>query len=93
MRKTDRMVLYTHIPVMVEDSINTMERLLVVGDKYKVVDFDFSYIGSRAGHDEKVVVAQLYVHHHVLLYHYCLSTVPCVCFTRNRVLPQTGSPL
>ncbi|KAE8774385.1 hypothetical protein D1007_53217 [Hordeum vulgare] len=36
MRKMDVMVVYTNDPVMVEDSINTMEQLLAEHDKYKV---------------------------------------------------------
>ncbi|KAE8786136.1 hypothetical protein D1007_40039 [Hordeum vulgare] len=82
MRKMDLMVVYTNDPVMVEDSINTMEWLLAEDDKYKVVGFDLAYTGGRVGHDPKVVVTQLCVHHHVLLYHYFLDTVPCECFTR-----------
>ncbi|KAE8813429.1 hypothetical protein D1007_09433 [Hordeum vulgare] len=78
----DLTVEYTNDPVMVEDSINTMGWLLAGDDKYKVVGFYLAYTSGRAGHDEKVVVAQLCVHHHVLLYHYCLATVPCEHFTR-----------
>ncbi|KAE8819499.1 hypothetical protein D1007_02731 [Hordeum vulgare] len=76
MRKTDLTVVYTNDLVMVEDSVNTMERLLAEGDKYKVVGFNLAYTGSRSEHDQKVVIAQLCVHHHVLLYHYCLATMP-----------------
>ncbi|KAE8777008.1 hypothetical protein D1007_50257 [Hordeum vulgare] len=82
MRKMDLTMVYTNDPVMVEDSINTMERFLGEDDKYKVVGFDRTYTGGRAGHDQNVVVAQLCMHHHVLLYHYCLDRVPCECFTR-----------
>ncbi|KAE8775999.1 hypothetical protein D1007_51437 [Hordeum vulgare] len=82
MRKTNLTVVYTNNMVMVEDSINTMERLLVEDEKYKEVGFDLAYIGGRAGHDQKVVIAQLCMHHHVLLYHYCVATVPCEHFTR-----------
>ncbi|KAE8768924.1 hypothetical protein D1007_59541 [Hordeum vulgare] len=64
MRKMDLTVVYTNDPVMVENSINTMERLLAEDDKYKVVGFDLTYTGGRAGHDQKIVVAQLYMHHH-----------------------------
>ncbi|KAE8810778.1 hypothetical protein D1007_12502 [Hordeum vulgare] len=76
MRKMDLTVVYTNDPVMVEDSINTMERLLAQDDKYEVVVYDLAYTGDRVGHAEKVVIAQLCVHHHVLLYHYFLATVP-----------------
>ncbi|KAE8796491.1 hypothetical protein D1007_28476 [Hordeum vulgare] len=82
MRKTNLMVVYTNDPVMLEDSINTMERLLAEDDKYKVVGFDLAYTGDRARHDQKVVVAQLCMRRQVLLYHYCLATVPCESFTR-----------
>ncbi|KAE8772438.1 Serine/threonine-protein kinase [Hordeum vulgare] len=58
-----------------------MEQLLAEDDKYKVVGFDVPYTGRHAGHDQKIVVAQLCVHHHVLLYHDCLATVPCDRFT------------
>ncbi|KAE8783906.1 hypothetical protein D1007_42588 [Hordeum vulgare] len=82
MRKTDLTVVYINDPVMVEDSINTMERLLAEDDKYKVVGFDLAFTGGRVGHDHKVVVAQFSVRHHVFLHHYCLATMPCECFTR-----------
>ncbi|KAE8780188.1 hypothetical protein D1007_46702 [Hordeum vulgare] len=58
MRKTDLMVVYTSDSVMVENSINTMERLLAEDDKYKVLGFDLSYTSCRDGHDQKVVVAK-----------------------------------
>ncbi|KAE8803386.1 hypothetical protein D1007_20737 [Hordeum vulgare] len=82
MRKMDVTMVYTKDPVMVEDSINTTERFLGVDGKYKVIAFDLAYIDGRAGHDHNVIVAELCMHHHVLLYHYCLSTVPCERFTR-----------
>ncbi|KAE8797270.1 Serine/threonine-protein kinase [Hordeum vulgare] len=68
--------------LMVEDSINTMEWLLAEVDKYKLVSFDLAYVNCHVGHDLKVFVAQLCVHHHVLLYHYYLAIVPFECFTR-----------
>ncbi|KAE8793530.1 hypothetical protein D1007_31813 [Hordeum vulgare] len=37
MRKMDVTVMYTNDPIMVEESINTMERLLAEDDKYKLV--------------------------------------------------------
>ncbi|KAE8811442.1 hypothetical protein D1007_11827 [Hordeum vulgare] len=49
MRKMDLTVVYTDIPVMVEDSINTMERLLAEDDKYKLVGFDHAYTGVVPG--------------------------------------------
>ncbi|KAE8787126.1 hypothetical protein D1007_05532 [Hordeum vulgare] len=82
MRKMDLTVVYTNDPVMVEDSVNTVERLLAKDNKYKVDGFDLACTDGHAGHDQKVVVAQLSVHHHVLHYHYCLATVPCERFTR-----------
>ncbi|KAE8806312.1 hypothetical protein D1007_17465 [Hordeum vulgare] len=60
MRKTDLTVMYTNGPVMVEDSMNTMKRLFVEDDNYKM----------------------LCIHHHVLLDHYCLATLPCEYFTK-----------
>ena len=51
-------VVYTNEPVSVESSIQTMEQLLAE-DKYQVVGFDLVYTIGRAGHDQKVVVAQL----------------------------------
>ena len=56
-RKTDLLVVYTNDPVVVVNSINTLEQLLVEEDKYKVVGFDLEYTGGRARHDQKVVVA------------------------------------
>ncbi|KAE8791235.1 hypothetical protein D1007_34365 [Hordeum vulgare] len=82
MRNMDLMVVYTNDPVMVEDTINTMEWLLAEDDKYKVVDFDLAYTSGCVGHDQKVVVTQLCVHHHVILNHYYLATLPCKRFTR-----------
>ncbi|KAE8767212.1 hypothetical protein D1007_61469 [Hordeum vulgare] len=84
MRKMDFTLAYTNDPVMVEDSINTMEWLLAEDDKYKVVGLDLAYTSVRVGHDHKVVITQLCVHHHVLLYNYCLATVPCERFTSTR---------
>jgi hypothetical protein len=66
----------------VEDSINTMEQLLAKDDKYKVVDFDLQYTAGRPGVDQAVVVAQLCVGHHVLVYYCCLATRPCERFAR-----------
>ncbi|KAE8806627.1 hypothetical protein D1007_17150 [Hordeum vulgare] len=82
MRKMDLMVVYTNDPIMVEDSINTMEQLLGEDDKYKVVGFNLEYTSGRAGHDRKDSITHLCMRHHVLLYHYCLATVPCEHFTR-----------
>ena len=47
-------------PVSVESSIQTMEHLLAE-EKYEVADFDLEFTSGRAGHDQKVVVAQLCV--------------------------------
>ncbi|KAE8808068.1 hypothetical protein D1007_15496 [Hordeum vulgare] len=88
MRRIDLMVLYTNDPVMVEDSIDTMEWFLAEDDKYKVVGFDLACTDDRVGHDQKVVVAQLCMHHHVLLYYYCMATVPCKRFTRFVNIPD-----
>ncbi|KAE8793137.1 hypothetical protein D1007_32238 [Hordeum vulgare] len=61
MRKTDLKVVYTNDPVMVDDSINTMKRLLAHDDRYTVLGFDLAYTSGRAGHDQKVVIAELFV--------------------------------
>ena len=53
-------VVYTNDPVSVESSIQTMEQFLAE-DKYGVVGFDLKYTIGRAGHDQKVAVAQLCV--------------------------------
>ena len=65
-------VVYTNDPVSVESSIQTMEQFLAE-DKYRVVGFDLEYTIGHAGHDQKVVVAQLCVRHDVLVYHYHLA--------------------
>ncbi|KAE8779172.1 hypothetical protein D1007_47809 [Hordeum vulgare] len=75
-------VAYTNDPVVVENSINTLEELLVEDDKYKVVGFDLEYTHGHARHDHMVVVTQLCMSHHVLVYHYHLATRPCEHFTR-----------
>ena len=67
--------------VSVESSIQTMEQFLAE-DKYRVVGFDLEYTIGRAGHDQKVVVAQLCVRHDVLVYHFHLATRPCERFSR-----------
>ncbi|KAE8774379.1 hypothetical protein D1007_53257 [Hordeum vulgare] len=59
-RKKDLTVVYTGDRDMVEDSINTLERLLAQDDKYKVVGFDLAFTDGHAGHDQKVTVTQLY---------------------------------
>ena len=58
-----------------------MEQFLA-DDKYRVVGFDLEYTSGRAGHDQKVAVAQLCVRHDVLVYHYHLATRPCKRFSR-----------
>ena len=58
-----------------------MEQLLAE-DKYQVVGFNLEFTIGRAGHDQKVAVAQLCVRHHVLIYHYCMATEPCDRFNR-----------
>ena len=74
-------LVYTNDPVSMESSIQTMEQFLAE-DKYRVVGFDLEYTIGRAGHDQKVVVAQLYVRHDVLVYHYHLATGPCENFSK-----------
>ncbi|KAE8768813.1 hypothetical protein D1007_59676 [Hordeum vulgare] len=55
-RKTDLSVVYINDPIMVENSINTIEQLLAEDDKYKVVVFNLEHTNGRAGYDQKVVV-------------------------------------
>ena len=74
-------VVYTNDPVSLESSIQTMEQFLAE-DKYRVVGFDLEYTIGRAGHDQKVAVAQLSVRHDVLVYHFHLATRPCERFSR-----------
>src|SRR5215216_6487595 len=74
-------VVYTNNPISVESSIQTMEQFLAE-DKYRVVGFDLEYTMGRAGHDQKVAVAQLCVQHDILVYHYHLDTRPCERFSR-----------
>ncbi|XBI00401.1 hypothetical protein VPH35_129444 [Triticum aestivum] len=73
-------VVYTNDPVSVESSIQTMEQFLAK-DKYEVVGFDLEYTIGRAGHDQKVAVAQLCVQHDVFVYYYHLATRPCERFS------------
>ncbi|KAE8776129.1 Serine/threonine-protein kinase [Hordeum vulgare] len=65
-----------------------MERFLAENDKYKVVGFNLAYTGGRVGHDQKVVVAELCMHHHGLPYHQCLATLPYECFTKLVNIPD-----
>ncbi|KAE8800516.1 hypothetical protein D1007_24011 [Hordeum vulgare] len=58
---TDLSVVYTNDPVVVENSINTMEPLLGEDDKYKLVCFDLEYTNGRLVYDQKLVVTQLFV--------------------------------
>ncbi|KAE8803670.1 hypothetical protein D1007_20442 [Hordeum vulgare] len=80
-RKMNLLVVYTNDTFMVENSINTMGQLFAEGDKYKVVGFDHEYTVSRARYDQNIVVAQLSVCHHFLVYHYCMDTTACECFS------------
>ena len=80
-RFMDLSVVYTNDPVWAEHSIHIME-LLLAEEKYKVVGFDLEYTRARAGSHPKVVVAQMCVRHHVLVYHYCLATRVCEHFAR-----------
>ena len=47
-----------------------------------MVGIDLQYTAGRPGIDQKVVVVQLCVRHHVLIYHYCMATEPCDRFNR-----------
>ena len=80
-RETNLSVVYTIDPVVVDDYINNVEQLLA-RDKYNVVGIDLKYTTGRPGIDQKVAVAQLCVRHHVLIYHYCMATEPCIHFAR-----------
>ena len=80
-RFTELSMVYTNNPVWVEHSIHIME-LLLAEKKYKVVGFDLEYTRAHAGSRHKVAVAQMCVHNHVLVYHYCLATRPCERFAR-----------
>ncbi|KAE8803614.1 hypothetical protein D1007_20455 [Hordeum vulgare] len=80
-RKTDPSVVYTNDPVVLENTINAMKQLLVDDDQYKVVGFDLEYTSGRVEYDQKLAVTQSCVRHYVIVYHYCLSTRPCECFT------------
>ena len=73
--------MYTIDLAMVDDYINTVEKLLA-RNKYKVVDIDLQYTVGRPNIDQKVVVAQLCVRHHVLIYHYCRAREHSDCFAR-----------
>ena len=79
--ETDISVVYTIDPAVVDNDINTVEQLLT-REKYKVVDIDLQYTAGLPGKDQKVAIAQLCVRHHVLIYHYCMATEPCVRFAR-----------
>ena len=47
-----------------------------------MVGIDLQYTDGHLWINQKVVVAQLCVCHHVLIYHYCMAIDPCVRFTR-----------
>ena len=66
-RLMDLSGVYTNDPVWVEHSIHIME-LLLAAEKYKVVGFDLEYTRACVGSRHKVVVAQMCVHSHVLVY-------------------------
>ncbi|KAE8791584.1 hypothetical protein D1007_34042 [Hordeum vulgare] len=82
MRKMDLMVVYTNDLVIVESSINTMEWLLAEYGKYRAVSFDLAYTNGRAGHDQKVVIAELCMHQHILIstsaWPQCLASISSV---------------
>ena len=86
-RFTEVLVVYTNNPVWLEHSVHIME-LLLSEEKYKVVTFDLEYTRARAGSRPKVVVAQMFVHHLFLIYHYCLATRPCERFARFVNIPH-----
>ena len=47
-----------------------------------MVGIDLKYTVGRPSIDQKVVVAQLCMRHHVLIYHYYMATEPCDRFNR-----------
>ena len=47
-----------------------------------MVGIDLQYTAGHPGIDRKVVVAQLCVRHHVLIYDYCMAREPCDHFNR-----------
>ena len=47
-----------------------------------MVGIDLQYTAGCPSIDQKVVVAQLCVRHHVLIYHYCMAIEPCDRFNR-----------
>ena len=55
---------------------------MLARDKYKVVGIDLQYTAGLPGKDQKVVVTQLCVRHHVLIYHYYMAIGPCNCFLK-----------
>ncbi|KAE8797071.1 hypothetical protein D1007_27859 [Hordeum vulgare] len=69
-RFTELSVVYTNNPVLVEHSIHIMEMLLAEV-KYKVVGFNLKYTRAHSRSRPKVVVAQMCVRNHILVYHYC----------------------
>ncbi len=88
-REMDLSVVYTIDPAVVDYYINSVEQLLA-GEKYKVVGIDLQYTAGRPDIDQKVVVAQLCVRHHILIYHYCMATEPCDRFARfDNTWPQS----
>ncbi|KAE8766382.1 hypothetical protein D1007_62396 [Hordeum vulgare] len=74
-------MVYTNDLVWVENSIHTME-LLLADYEYKLVGFDLEFTAGHARFYQKVVITQLCVHHQVLVYHYYVTTMPCVRFDR-----------
>ncbi|KAE8789536.1 putative methyltransferase PMT27 [Hordeum vulgare] len=52
-RGKDLSVVYTNEPILVESSIQTMEKFLAE-DKYQVVGFDLKFSNGRAEKDQKV---------------------------------------
>ena len=87
-RFTELSVVYTNNLAWVEHSIHIME-LLLAAEKYKVVGFDLEYTRARAGSRPNVIIAQMCMHHHVLVYHYFLATRPCDRFARFVNSPTT----
>ena len=41
-----------------------------------MVEFDLEYTRTRVGSRPKVAVTQMCMHHHILVYHYCMATRP-----------------
>ncbi|KAE8789814.1 hypothetical protein D1007_35919 [Hordeum vulgare] len=81
-RKSDLSVVCNNDPVVDENSINIIEEILDEDDKHKVVGFSIEYTHGHAGCDRELIVDQLCMHYHIVIYHYCMARRPCKRFAR-----------